>query len=114
MGVDIRTAYLEIRKAGETRHPPEFLEYLFRLVFRSSLRAKRFAHLAAAELCAAFQLQVQADFGDLTGVVLERWGVRTCGDLGGAVFLLARHGCFTLLPEDTLEDYEAAGPIQIV
>ncbi len=113
MGVDIRTAYLEIRKSGETRHPPEFLEYLFRLVFRASARGKRFEHLAAPELCATFQTQVLADFGELAGVVLERWGVRTFGELGRAVFLLAAHGCFVMRAEDNLEDYEAAGPIRI-
>lgn len=113
MGADIRQAYLEIRKAGETRHPPEFLEYLFRLVFRSSIKGERFEHLNAPDLCAAFQDQVQSDFGELAGMVLDRWGVRTFGDLGRAVFLLAEHGCFTLRAEESLEEYAAAGPIRI-
>jgi uncharacterized repeat protein (TIGR04138 family) len=112
VGADIRAAYLAIRKSGEDRYPSEFLEYLFRLVYLSSARGKDFRQLRAAELCAAFHSHVTADFGAMASRISERWGIRTFGDLGNAVFLLSRHGCFTLAAGETLEEYEAAGPIR--
>ena len=113
MSADIRLAYLGMRKAGENRFPPEFLEYLYRFVFRASLKGKDFQHVKTSELCSGFQSQVIADFGTMTEQVLKRWGIRSFGDLGDAVFLLAEHGCFNLIEQDTREEYAAAGPIRI-
>ena len=112
MGADIRMAYLEMRKAGENRFPTEFLEYLYRFVFRASLKGKDFHHVKTGELCAGFQSQVIADFGAMTEQILELWKVRSFGDLGDAVFLLAKYGCFNLIEQDTREEYAAAGPIR--
>lgn len=114
MGSDIRMAYLEMRRAGKDRFPPQCWEYIYRFVFQASLNGKDFQHLSARELCPAFSAQVRADFGALTGHVLERWDLASFGDLGQAIFLLAEYNCFKLNATDTLEEYIAAGPIHFV
>lgn len=113
MTTGIRGAYLRSLRAGETRFPPECLEYLRRLIHRACFAGAGFRDLPAAGLCEIFGKQVEADFGTFSKAVLERWGLETCGDLGRAVFLLAENGCLTLRENETREDYEAQGPIRI-
>lgn len=112
MPADLRGAYLAMRRAGDPAPPPECLDYLLQLVSRLARAPGGPRHLAAAELCQAFQRQVTADFGALAGEVLARWNLRACSDLGRAVFLLARHGCLSLRDGETLKEYEDAGVIR--
>lgn len=113
MGINLRTAYFEIRKSGVTKYSPEFLEYLFRLIFQSSIHGKEFRHLGAKNICATFKNKVQEDFGEKASLILDRWQIKSYRDLGEAVLLLAKHGCFTLKPEDTLEEFVNAGLIHL-
>ena len=113
MIADLRQAYLEMRRTGADRFTPEFLEYVYRFIFGTSLRGHEFQHLSAADLCSAFPRQMLADFGPMAGKVLERWGLRTFAELGEAVFLLAEKGCLSLHEKDSREDYAAAGPIPV-
>lgn len=113
MEINLRTAYFEIRKSGITKYSPEFLEYLFRLIFQSSIHGKDFRHLTVKNICASFKNKVQEDFGDKASLILEKWQINCYQDLGEAVFLLAKHGCFSLKPEDTLEEFVNAGQIHL-
>jgi uncharacterized repeat protein (TIGR04138 family) len=114
MGTDLRMAYLEMRRVGKQQFPPEFLEYLYRFVFSISLKGKDFQHLSPSILCKAFPVQIKSDFGEMSTKVLSEWRVTSFGDLGRAIFQLAEFGCFKLNEQDSLEEYESAGPIHIV
>ena len=111
MGNNLHTAYLEMRKARVAKHPPEFFEYLFRLVFQSSFRGKEFQHLNSNTICQTFKTKVFNDFGEESALVLERWKIATYQELGEAIHLLAQFGCFTLNPEDKIEEFIHAGAI---
>jgi uncharacterized repeat protein (TIGR04138 family) len=112
MTPDLHLAYLRIRKAYGEGFPPEFFEYLYHFIFRSSLKGKDFQHLTVSEICKTFPKQMQADFGSMAASVLERWGVLDFAQVGQAIFLLAEQACFQLNDQDSLEEYAAAGPIQ--
>ncbi|MDB5104517.1 MAG: hypothetical protein JWP91_2206 [Fibrobacteres bacterium] len=113
MPADIRSAYLAMRREGQESFPPECLEYLFHLIYRASYQGKGFRDLPAAELCRIFRAQAAADFGVLAGEALARFGLRSYGDMGRAVFLLARNGCLTLREGETIEAYASLGPIRM-
>ena len=113
MSLDIRIAYLEIRKARIHKFAPEFMEYLFHLVFRSSFKGKEFQHLTGENIRTLFKEQITVDFGALANLVLKKWGVVNFGDLGEAIFLLAKNGCFKLHELDNQDEYLAAGPIHV-
>lgn len=115
MPADLRTAYLaHLREEGDAsdaapRFSPAGLEYLYHLIYRASYQGKGFRNLAAAELCGLFRGHAQSDFGAFAGETLKRFGMDTCGDLGRAVFLLAREGCLTMDGTESLETYAALG-----
>lgn len=108
---NLHNAYLEMRKACRANHPPEFFEYLFRLVFQSSFRGKEFQHLNSKTICQTFKNKAFYDFGENASLVLERWKVTTYQELGEAVHLLAQYGCFTLNPEDKIKEFIDVGAI---
>jgi uncharacterized repeat protein (TIGR04138 family) len=134
--MDLRQAYLEMHKAGLNRpaganrsagsgpsadggFPPACLDYLYRLIFHLAGSAKNrgdqapaYRHLPASEICHALQRQAQADFGDLAGAVMESWGIGSGGDIGRAIFLLARFNCLSLREGESLEEYAAAGRLR--
>jgi uncharacterized repeat protein (TIGR04138 family) len=112
MSTDIRTAYLAMRRKGTDAFPPECFEYLFHLIYRTAFQGKGFRDLPAPELCRMFRIQVAADFGAFATEAMERFGLKTYGDMGRAVFLLAEHGCLSIREGETLQDYEAAGPLR--
>jgi uncharacterized repeat protein (TIGR04138 family) len=112
MPADIRSAYMTQRREGGDAFPPECLEYLFHLIYRASYQGKGFRDLPAAELCRIFHRQAAADFGSFAGEAMRSFGLGTYGDMGRAVFLLARSGCLALREGETLEAYEAIGTIR--
>lgn len=115
MASDLRAVYLAqlLGPRGVIdAFPPECLEYVFQLVFRASFQGKGFRDLQAAELFRIFQRQVADDFGSFAANAMERFGLRTGGDLGRAIFLLARGGCLSLGQGETLDAYAALGPIR--
>ena len=112
MASDLRAAYLAQLRSGDDSFPPECLEYVFQLVFRASYRGKGFRDLPAAELFRIFHRQVADDFGSFAPNALDRFGLRSGGDLGRAIFLLAGSGCLSLGQGETLEAYASLGPIR--
>jgi uncharacterized repeat protein (TIGR04138 family) len=113
MGVDLRTAYLEMHSAGRADYPPQCLEYVHRLILVHARLGNGYRHLPAGEVCQAFQRGVAADFGKLAPQVLQHWRVNSFHDLGKAVFLLADYRCLALEAGDSLRDYENAGAIRL-
>jgi uncharacterized repeat protein (TIGR04138 family) len=110
---DARAGILAAARAGADRFEPRGLEYLYVLIVRLARKgpvaggAPR--HLAPAELCRAFREAASADFGRLASHVVERWGLASGGQVGGAVRLLAEQGCLKSEADEAWEDYDAAG-----
>lgn len=106
--MDLRLAYLEMRRAGEADFPPACLDYLYRLVYRLAAGGRQ---VPPARLCRAFARAARADFGDFAPSVASVWGLAEGADLGRAVHRLAKHRCLTLGAGETLEEYAAAGSL---
>lgn len=109
--MDLRRAYLEMRKTGEASFPPACLDYVYRLVYRLAAPEGQARHADAASLCGAFRQAARGDFGDLAPAVMENWGIASGADLGRAIFQLARFRCLALREGETLEEYAAAGSL---
>ena len=96
---------------GEPTFPSQAWEYIYRLIFLSSIQGKEFKHLDAKTLLEIFRNRTTLDFGDQKKWVLENWNLHHSRDLGSLIFLLAESGCIHLQDEDQKEDYENAGPL---
>jgi uncharacterized repeat protein (TIGR04138 family) len=94
-------------RGGANAFSPAGLEYLLALIRRTAPGGK--GDLRADALCRAFGRAVAQDFGPFRDEALDRFGIRTGAELGGAVFLLAAQGCLALRDGETLEEYAACG-----
>jgi len=70
---------------------------------QSRLDARR--HITAAELAGSCRELAIERFGLMTRIVLERWGVRSTGDIGEIVFTLVELGFLVKQPNDTREEF---------
>jgi len=62
-------------------------------------------HVSAVELLEGFRLHALQEFGSMTVMVLDYWGIRSCEDVGRMVFNLVRARVFGKTDEDTLESF---------
>jgi uncharacterized repeat protein (TIGR04138 family) len=62
-------------------------------------------HVTAPELaCACRDLAIK-QFGVMSRLVLEQWGIRSTDDIGAVVFTLAELGYLSSLPTDTRDQF---------
>ncbi len=73
---------------------------------RRKSRATAGTHVSAEELLDGFREFSLQQFGPMGITVLEHWGVRSTGDVGGMVFNLIEAGVFGRSDEDRIEDFE--------
>ena len=109
---DLRGAYLAMKREGAEGFSPAGLEYLYRLAQRAAFQGAGYRDLSAPELCKLFARATAEDFGSFATDALRGFGIVSGIDLGRAVFLLARHGCFALRAGENLDEYAAYGTLQ--
>ena len=68
-------------------------------------RSGRKGHVSGRELCEGFRDHALEQFGRLTRLVLESWGVRSSEDIGNIVFNMVRIGLLRKTDEDRREDF---------
>jgi uncharacterized repeat protein (TIGR04138 family) len=64
-------------------------------------------HIKAAQLLDGVRAFTLEQFGPLSRIVLNEWGVKRCADFGEIVYNLIEHGIFSKTPEDTRGAYAA-------
>ena len=64
-------------------------------------------HVAAPELLDGLRMFALNQFGPLSFMVLESWGLRTCADFGELVFNLIEYRVFSKSEGDRREDFAA-------
>lgn len=84
----------------------ESLEATLKRRSKSKQKVSQGGHVSAGELLEGFRLQALKDFGPMAPLVLEHWGIRSCGDIGRMVFLLVEAGAFGRTENDSVEDFE--------
>lgn len=84
----------------------ESLEATLKRRSKSKQKPSHGGHVTAGELLEGFRLQALKEFGPMTPLVLEHWGIRSCADIGRMVFLLVEAGAFGRTESDSVEDFE--------
>ena len=72
---------------------------------RKKTRKEVGSHVGAEELLDGFRLHALDEFGPMSLMVLNYWGVRTSEDVGNLVFNLVAAGVFGKTDEDTIESF---------
>jgi uncharacterized repeat protein (TIGR04138 family) len=80
---------------------------------RRAVRSRRRGKVAAAslqmtgqELCEGFRRLVLAQYGLMALAVLDRWGLRSTGDIGEIVYSLIASGDVEKTPSDSRADFD--------
>lgn len=75
---------------------------------RKKMRRENPSHISAAELLDGFRAKALQDFGPMSLMVLNHWGIRSSEDIGRMVFNLVAAGVFGRSEEDSLENFRDA------
>jgi uncharacterized repeat protein (TIGR04138 family) len=89
-----RDAYLFLREALD-----------FTLKKRRKSRGGDSPDAPASELLDGFRLHALKEYGPMSRMVLESWGIRSCEDIGHLVFNLVEAGVFSKTERDTPEEF---------
>ena len=90
-----RDAYLFVREA---------LDYTQKTTAKDS--RGRLRHVTGQELLAGIRAFALTQFGPMTMMVLEEWGVRTCRDFGEIVFNMVEIDLLAKTDQDTRADFD--------
>jgi uncharacterized repeat protein (TIGR04138 family) len=77
----------------------------FTLKKRRKARRDESPDAAASDLLDGFRLYALKEYGPMSALVLESWGVRSCEDIGNLVFNLVEAGVFSKTDRDTPEEF---------
>lgn len=84
----------------------ESLEATLKRRSKSKQKLSHGGHVSAGELLEGFRLLALKEFGPMSPLVLNHWGIRSCSDIGRMVFLLVEAGAFGRTENDSVEDFE--------
>ena len=95
---------------GDSRYHPEAYAFLrdsleATIKRRKKTRKETGSHVGAAELLDGFRVHALNEFGPMSMMVLDYWGVRESADVGNLVFNLVEAGIFGKTEEDTIESF---------
>jgi uncharacterized repeat protein (TIGR04138 family) len=79
----------------------------FTLKKRRKGRREESSDVPATELLDGFRVHALKEYGPMSRLVLESWGVRSCEDIGNLVFNLVEGGVFSKTDRDTLEEFRS-------
>jgi uncharacterized repeat protein (TIGR04138 family) len=81
---------------------------------RKKTRKEVGSHVGAEELLDGFRLHALDEFGPMSLVVLNYWGLQTSEDVGNMVFNLVGVGVFGKTDEDTIESFREVFDFEVV
>jgi uncharacterized repeat protein (TIGR04138 family) len=84
----------------------ESLEATLKRRAKSKQKVSQSGHVTAMELLDGFRTKALKDFGPMSTLVLDHWGIRSCADIGRMVFLLVEAGAFGRTESDSVQDFE--------
>jgi uncharacterized repeat protein (TIGR04138 family) len=90
-----REAYLFVR---------EGLDHAQKLISKTNKNEIR--HVSGQELLAGIREYALGQYGPMTTMVLNEWGIRQCEDFGEIVFSMVEHGLLSKTDTDTREDFK--------
>lgn len=81
----------------------ESLDYTLKTLKRTSPASQR--HVSGPELLEGIKQYTLKEFGPMSKLVLNEWGINCCEDFGQIVFNLVQHGVLGKSDSDRLEDF---------
>ncbi len=82
----------------------EALDYTQRAI--SKVNQGRMRHITGQELLAGIRSYALEQYGPMTLILLNEWGVHRCEDFGDIVFNLVEHGLFSKTENDSRADFQ--------
>ena len=67
---------------------------------------RELSHVTGPQLCDGLRRHAIDQFGPLSRLVLESWGLRTTSDIGAVVYLLIETGAFFRSETDSAADFD--------
>jgi len=108
-----RTSFEQVVKeivAKDNRYEPgayrfikEALDFTLKSLKRGSNGTQR--HVTGPELLDGIRSYTLREFGPMSKMLLNEWGINSCGDFGQIVFNLVRHGVLGKSDSDRPEDF---------
>ena len=82
----------------------EVLDFTFQHVRPCGQRLDN-RHVHGSEILEGFRLLALREFGPMTMLVMETWGLSRCRDVGNVVYNLIHAGVFTKAEDESVEDF---------
>jgi uncharacterized repeat protein (TIGR04138 family) len=98
-----RDAYLFVREALDHTQKSANKEESLQLARQPAGQEK---HVTGQQLLAGIREYALTEFGPMTQMVLEEWGVRNCRDFGEIVFNMVESGWLKKTDQDNREDFD--------
>jgi len=91
----------------DPRYPREAYLYLRSALDHTQALYNRTGHVSVSELLEGIRAYTLKEYGPMSELLLEEWGIRSCADLGELVFNLIEAGELRKTDQDRREDFAA-------
>jgi uncharacterized repeat protein (TIGR04138 family) len=91
----------------DPRYPREAYLYLRSALDHTQALYNRTGHVSVTELLEGIREYTLKEYGPMSELLLEEWGIRSCADLGELVFNLIEAGELRKTDQDRREDFAA-------
>ena len=75
-------------------------------IIRKEEESDQHRHVSGQELCEGIRSYALEQYGPMTRMLLESWGIHKTEDFGQIVFNLVEYGIFGKTENDSIEDFE--------
>lgn len=89
----------------DPRYPREAYLYLRSALDHTQALYNRTGHVSVGELLEGIREYTLKEYGPMSALLLEEWGIRSCADLGELVFNLIEAGELRKTEQDRREDF---------
>lgn len=98
-------ASVEALALKDTRYPREAYFYLRAALDHTQALYQRTGHVSVTELLEGIRQYTLKEYGPMSALLLEEWGIRSCADFGELVFNLIEQGELRKTEHDRREDF---------
>lgn len=90
----------------DTRYKADAYEFIMHALWFTQGKLKKIGHITGKELLEGIREYGLEQYGPLTKMVFQHWGIETTEDFGEIVFNMVKNGLLRKAKEDTLDDFK--------
>lgn len=90
----------------DKRYDPESYSFVMAALGFTAKKLKRKGHITGQELLDGIKEYALEEFGPMTRLVLEHWGIKTTEDFGEIVFNMINAGMLRKTEKDSIRDFK--------